>query len=75
MQIVSKLLCATVSTESVSEGVDITDSSIAQLSIPSTSDAATQVPTIKMKSVHISVRIIGRDKGKIILCTYLYKHI
>ena len=33
---------------SVSEGMDITDSSIAQLSIPSTLDAATQVPTIKM---------------------------
>ena len=29
MQIVSELLCATASTESVSEGMDITDSSIA----------------------------------------------
>ena len=74
MQIVSELLCATASTESVSKGMDITDSSIAQLSIPSTSDAATQVPTIKMRSVHISVRIKGRDKGKIILYTYSYEH-
>ena len=36
------------------------DSSIAQLSIPSIhNDAATQVPTIKMRSVHVSVRIKG----------------
>ena len=58
-------------TETVSEGMDSTDSSIAQLSILSTSDAATQVPTIKMRSVHVSVRIKdmqgARDNGKIIL--------
>ena len=74
MQIVSELLCATASTETVSEGMDITDSSIAQLSIPSTSDAATQVPIIIMKSVHVSVHMKcgkGRDKGKIILYAYL----
>ena len=71
MQIVSELLCATASTETVSEGMDITDSSIAQLFIPSTSDAATQVPIIKMKSVHVSVCRKGRDKGKIILYAYL----
>ena len=52
MQIVSELLCATASIETVSEGMDITDS---QLSIPSTSDAATQVPTIKMMSVHVRI--------------------
>ena len=74
MQIVSELLCATASIETVSESMDITDSSIAQLSIPSTSDAATQAPIIKMKSVHVSVRMKGRkgrDKGKIILYAYL----
>ena len=74
MQIVSELLCAAASTETVSEGMDITDFSIAQLSIPSTSDAATQVLIIKMKSVHVSVRMKGRkgrDKGKIILYAYL----
>ena len=74
MQIISELLGATASTETVSEGMDSTDSSIAQLSMPSTSDAATQVPIIKMKSVHVSVRMKGRkgrDKGKIILYAYL----
>ena len=74
MQIVSELLCATVGTETVSEDMDSTDSSIAQLSMPSTSDAATQVPIIKMKSVHVSVRTKGRkgrDKGRIILYAYL----
>ena len=75
MQIISELLCATASTETANLGMDITDSSIAaQLSIPSTSDAATQVPTIKMKSVHVSVRIKGRkgrNKSKIILYAYL----
>ena len=59
---------ATASTESVSERMDITDSSIAQLSIPSTY-------TGSMISVHISVHIKGRDKDKIILYTHLYKHI
>ena len=71
MQIASELLCATASTETISESMDTTDSSIAQLSIPSTSDAATQVPTIKMRSVHVSVHIKGRDQGKIILYAYL----
>ena len=61
LQIVSELLCATASTDTVSEGMDTTDS---QSIVPSTSDAATQVVTAKMRSVHVSVRMKGRDKGK-----------
>ena len=53
--IVSELLCTTASTETVSEGMDTMDSS----TVSSTSDAATQVLTIKMRSVHVSVRIKG----------------
>ena len=49
LQIVSELLCATASTDTVSEGMDTTDS---QSIVPSTSDAATQVVTVKMRSVH-----------------------
>ena len=77
MQIVSELLGATASTETVSEGMDSTDSSIAQLSMPSTSDAATQVPIIKMKSVYVSVRMKGRKAGtKVKLyCMHTCKHI
>ena len=67
--IVSELLCATASTDTVSEGVDTMDSSI----VSSTSDAATQVLTIKMRSVHVSVRMKGRDKGKSVCI--LVKHI
>ena len=51
LQIVSELLCATASTDTVSEGMDTTDS---QSIVPSTSDAATQVVTVKMRSVHVS---------------------
>ena len=49
-------------TDIVSEGADTTDSSI----VPSTSDAATQVQTIEMRSVHVSIRMRGRDKGKFV---------
>ena len=44
--------------------MDITESSIAQLCIPTTSDAATQVPMTKTRSVSVSVHMKGRDKGK-----------
>ena len=44
--------------------MDVTDPSIDQLSIPShMTDVATQVPTIKMRSVHVFVRMKGIDIG------------
>ena len=50
MQVVAELLDSEIVT--VSESMDITDSSIAQLCIPTTtSDAATPVPITKMRSV------------------------
>ena len=50
----------------VSEDMDTTiDSSIIQKYVPDTSDATTQVPVIKKRSVHISVWMKGRDKDKI----------
>ena len=50
----------------VSEDMDTTiDSSIILKYVPGTSDATTQVPVIKKRSVHISVQMKGRDKGKI----------
>ena len=58
--------------------MDVTDPSIGQLSIPShMTDVATQVPTIKMRSVHVSVRMKGIDKGiksypTIYMITYTY---
>ena len=58
--------------------MDVTDPSIDQLSIPShMTDVATQVPTIKMRSVHVSVRMKGIDKGiksypTIYMITYTY---
>ena len=66
MQMVVEILSATVSMGRVSEGMDtITDSSIIQKYVPGTSDAATLVPIIKKRSVHVSVLIKSRDKGKI----------
>ena len=66
MQIVAELLSATASVESVSEDMDTTtNTSITQQCVPGTSDAATQVPAIKKRSVHVSVRMKGRGKGKI----------
>ena len=57
--------------------MDVTDPSIDQLSIPShMTDVATQVPTIKMRSVHVSVRLKGIDKGTksypTMIITYTY---
>ena len=68
MQIVAELLDS--ETVTVSENMDITDSSIAQLCIPTTSDAATQVPMTKTRSVSVSVHMKGRDKGKRLLHNY-----
>ena len=63
MQIVAKFLDP--ETVTVSENMDITDTSIAQLCIPTTSDAATQVPLAKMRFVSVSVHMKGRKKVKI----------
>ena len=68
MQIVAELLDS--ETVTVSENMYITDSSIAQLCIPTTSDAAPQVPMTKMRSVSVSVHMKGRDKGKRLLHNY-----
>ena len=66
MQIVAELLSTTTSMEPVSEDMDTTTNlSITQQRASSKSDAATQVPTIKKRSVHVSVRMKGRGKGKI----------
>ena len=68
MQIVAELLSTATSMEPVSEDMDTTtNSSITQQCVPGKLDAATytQVPTIKKRSVHVSVRIKGRGKGKI----------
>ena len=66
MQIVAEPLSTTTSMEPVSEDMDTTtNSSITQQCVPGKLDAATQVPTIKKRSVHVSVRIKGRGKGKI----------
>ena len=67
MQIVAEPLSTTTSMEPVSEDMDTTttNSSITRQCVPGKLDAATQVPTIKKRSVHVSVRIKGRGKGKI----------
>ena len=52
--------------EPVSEDMDTTtNSSITQQSVAGKSDAATQVPSIKKRSMHVSVQMKGRGKGKI----------
>ena len=66
IQIVAELLSTAASTDSIADEMDITDRDTS--CVPGkTADAATQVPSTKMRSMYVSVRMKGKDKGNSIL--------